>query len=217
MERKPTSDQLIEMLCARGRIPLEEIKRYPLGHVFDDPPVLAKPREEGWPHRLDVGAEELMEELARVRDEAFFDHAGYEAEPVYSHRLVSRRMHNFYNSSGQHIERLTREYAYNPAFMNPDDVEALGLRSGEIVEIHAAVGSILGIVEPAPDVRRGVISMAHAWGGAPSEDGQVRSIGSNTGRLSSNAGPLDPRSGQPLMSAIPVNLRKPALALAASS
>jgi hypothetical protein len=67
------------------------------------------------------------------------------------------------------------------------------------------------VVEPAPDVRRGVISMAHAWGGSPGEDHRVRSIGSNTGRLSSTAGRLDPRSGQPLMSAIPVNLRKHAL------
>ena len=36
--------------------------------------------------------------------------------------------------------------------------------------------------------------------------GRLRTIGSNTGRLVSNAGRLDPRSGQPLMSAIPVNL-----------
>jgi anaerobic selenocysteine-containing dehydrogenase len=211
MEHKPTGDEVIEMLCAGGRVPLDEIKRYPLGHVFDDPPVLARPSEPGWPLRLDVGAEEMMRELAQVRGEAFFEHAGYAAEPVYSHRLVSRRMHNVYNSSGQHIERLTREYAYNPAFLNPADLEALGLESGEIVEIQGADGTILGVVEPAPDVRRGVISMAHAWGGSPGEDHRVRSIGSNTGRLSSTAGRLDPRSGQPLMSAIPVNLRKHAL------
>jgi len=208
MQMKPTSDELIEMLCARGRVPLEEVKRYPLGHVFDDPPVLVKPSDPGWPHRLDVGATEMMQELAQVREEAFFDHAGYTAEPAYSHRLVSRRMHNFYNSSGQHLERLTREYSYNPAFMNPADLEALGFSPGETVEIRSADGAIMGIVEAAPDVRTGVVSMAHAWGGAPSEDSQLRTIGSNTGRLTSNAGALDPRSGQPLMSAIPVNLRK---------
>ncbi len=119
-------------------------------------------------------------------------------------------MHNFYNSSGQHIERLTREFSYNPAFMNPEDLEELGLDSGQVVEITSADGAIHGIVEPDPDVRRGVISMAHAWGGAPTEDDQLRTIGSNTGRLISNAGRLDHRSDQPLMSTIPVNLAKAA-------
>jgi len=209
MQNKPSSDELIEMLCEGGRIPLEEIKKYPIGHVFDDPPVLAKPRREGWECRLDVGATEMMRELDEVREEEFFEHAGYTATPVYSHRLISRRMHNFYNSSGQHIERLTREYAYNPAFIHPDDLEELGLEPGEVVEITSADGSILGIVEQAPDVRRGVVSMAHAWGGAPSEDDRLRSTGSNTGRLVSNAGQLDRRSGQPLMSAIPVTLQRP--------
>ncbi len=117
-------------------------------------------------------------------------------------------MDNFYNSSGQQIERLTRDYSYNPAFLNPADLEELGLAPGETVEISSGAGFVLGIVEAAPDVRRGVVSMAHAWGGAPSEDGNLRTIGSNTGRLVSNAGRVETRSGQPLMSAIPVNLRK---------
>jgi anaerobic selenocysteine-containing dehydrogenase len=117
-------------------------------------------------------------------------------------------MHNFYNSAGQQIERLTREFSYNPAFMNPADLVALALEAGEVVEISSADGSIHGIVEPDPNVRCGVISMAHAWGGAPNEDDKLRTIGSNTGRLTSNSGRVDHRSGQPLMSAIPVNLEK---------
>ena len=208
MDIKPTSDELIELLCVGSRIPLEEVKKYPNGHVFDDPPVLATPREDGWGFRLDVGSPEMMQELLAVRDEEFFEHAGYEATPVYTHRLVSRRMHNFYNSSGQQLERLTREYSYNPAFMNPADLETLGLEAGEVVEIRSADGAIHGIVEVDSNVKCGVISMAHAWGGAPNEDHKLRTIGSNTGRLSSNSGRLDHRSGQPLMSAIPVNLQK---------
>ena len=117
-------------------------------------------------------------------------------------------MHNFYNSNGQLIERLPREYSYNPAFMNPEDLASMGLSPGEVVEIRSAAGRVHGIVEADLDVRCGVVSMAHAWGGAPSDDGRIRAIGSNTGRLISIVERLDPRSGQPLMSAIPVNLRK---------
>jgi hypothetical protein len=63
-------------------------------------------------------------------------------------------------------------------------------------------------VEEAPDVASGVISMAHAWGDVPSEDGRVRTIGSHTGRLTFNDRDYDPYSGMPMMSAIPVNVRK---------
>ncbi len=208
MQHKPSSDDLIELLCEGSRVPLDEVKKHPYGHVFDDPPVLATPREPGWSHRLDVGSPEMMQELRQVRAEEFFDHAGYEATPAYTHRLVSRRMHNFYNSNGQQIERLMREYSYNPAFMNPEDLASMGLSPGEVVEIRSAAGRVHGIVEADLDVRCGVVSMAHAWGGAPSDDGRIRAIGSNTGRLISIVERLDPRSGQPLMSAIPVNLRK---------
>jgi anaerobic selenocysteine-containing dehydrogenase len=208
MKQKPTSEELIELLCMDGRIPFEEVKKYPYGHVFDDPPVLATERDQDNVYRLDVGSAEMMLELGEVASEPFYDHAGYAASPEFSHRLISRRMHNFYNSSGQQIERLTREFSYNPAFMNPQELADLGLESGEIIEIESAAGSIRGIVEPDPSLRRGVVSMAHAWGGAPHEDDRLREIGSNTGRLSSNAGRVDRRSGQPLMSAIPVNLAR---------
>ncbi|MCC6380975.1 MAG: oxidoreductase, partial [Dehalococcoidia bacterium] len=68
--------------------------------------------------------------------------------------------------------------------------------------------SILGIIEEAPDVASGVISMAHAWGDVPELDHEVRTIGSHTGRLMANDRDFDPYTGIPRMSAIPVNLRK---------
>jgi anaerobic selenocysteine-containing dehydrogenase len=91
--------------------------------------------------------------------------------------------------------------------MHPDDLEAEGFRPGDIIEIDSGHAQILGVVEPAPDVARGVISMAHAWGDAPKYDSEVRTIGSNTGRLTSVERDYDPVTGLPMMSAIPVNVR----------
>ncbi len=116
-------------------------------------------------------------------------------------------MNNVYNSAGQQLESLSREYSYNPTFMNPEDLKTLGLESGQEVEIRSAEGFVHALVESDPSLRSGVISMARAWGGVPSDDIHLRSIGSNTERFVSNAGRVDHRSGQPLMSAIPVNLR----------
>jgi hypothetical protein len=67
-------------------------------------------------------------------------------------------------------------------------------------------------VEPEEAIRRGVVSMPHAFGDAPGsdQDKDVHTFGSNTGRLSSVESDFDPYSGIPLMSAIPVNV-EPAL------
>jgi hypothetical protein len=56
-------------------------------------------------------------------------------------------------------------------------------------------------------VRPGVVSMAHAHGDAPEHDGEVRTIGSTTGRLVSTERDFEPISGIPRQSAIPVNVR----------
>jgi hypothetical protein len=49
--------------------------------------------------------------------------------------------------------------------------------------------------------------MSHSWGDGPERDGDVRTIGSTTGRLSDNRRDIDPMSGIPIMSAIPVNVK----------
>ena len=50
--------------------------------------------------------------------------------------------------------------------------------------------------------------MAHGFGDAPERDGELRSLGSNTGRLVDNETHFDPHSGIPRMSAIPVAVRR---------
>ncbi|CAN5801823.1 MAG: molybdopterin-containing oxidoreductase family protein [Ilumatobacteraceae bacterium] len=208
MERKPTTDDLHQLMTRRGRIPLDEVKRYPSGHVFEDPSIVVQSKEDGWPHRLQVGAPSMLGELVDVAAEPVLDHAGYRADEVFAYRLVSRRMLDVYNSSGRDIPHLVRKFRYNPAFMNPADLDAEGLAAGDIIEIDSGHAQILGVVEAAPDVAPGVISMAHAFGDAPKHDPDVRTIGSNTGRLSSTDRDYDPISGIPVMSAIPVNVRR---------
>ena len=208
MSNKPTTDELLEMLCAGSRIPLEEVKRFPHGHIFSDPGITVLPREQDCEDRLDVGNQQMIAELMEVQEEGFTQHAGYAGEGRFSHRLVSRRLNDVYNSSGRDIPRLVRNHRYNPAYMNPQDLEELGLHAGDVVEISSHHATILGVVEEAQDVRAGVISMAHAFGDAPQYDKDVFYIGSNTGRLTSVDEHYDPRTGMPRMSAIPVNVKR---------
>jgi anaerobic selenocysteine-containing dehydrogenase len=144
----------------------------------------------------------MMGELAEIALEPI------DRDSYYAFRLVSRRLPDVHNSAGRDIPKLVRKWSYNPAFMNPEDLADHGLEKGDMIEITSSHSSILGIVEPEAGIRRGVISMPHAFGDAPGspDDKDVRKIGSNTGRLSSVERNCDPYSGIPLMSAIPVNI-----------
>src|SRR5262249_11624306 len=133
------------------------------------------------------------------------------AEPTiagaFTHRLVSRRMLEVYNSTGDRLPKLRRRYPYNPAFMHPADLARLGVRPGDVVRIDSDHDFIYGVAEATTDVRPGVVSMAHARGGEPELDGQGRTIASTTARLVSVERDFEPISGMPRQSAIPVNVR----------
>src|SRR5207302_2576543 len=156
-----------------------------------DPPGFARPARRGatasgWP-RLRVGATVRVEparpEAAGARMNAappavIAQLGAIRAEPPagdrFTHRLVSRRMLEVYNSTGDHLPGLRRRYPYNPAFMHPTDLERIGVRPGDVVRIDSDHDFIYGVVETTIDVLPGVVSMAHARGGEPERDGEVR-------------------------------------------
>ena len=61
----------------------------------------------------------MMYELAAVHTEEFYDHAGYDGDPEFSHCLISRRLFDVYNSNGRDVPDLTRNYSYNPGRIDP--------------------------------------------------------------------------------------------------
>jgi anaerobic selenocysteine-containing dehydrogenase len=204
MSRKPTPDEVWRAIMNGAPVPFDEVKeKGRAGHVFDRPEVRVQPKPEDWSGRLDVGNAIMMAELAEVAGENFRTNFG-----MYTHRVISRRMSDVLNSCWHDDDKLLRRYRYNPAFMNPDDMDRLGLAQGDVVEIESARSSIMGVVEPAEDVKSGCISMTHAWGANPDEDQNPYLVGGNTGRLTSTDELYDPYTGIPRMSTIPVNVRK---------
>ena len=215
--------------CARSRVPLAEIKRYPHGHVFPDPQPFAAPKDEGWPHRLQLGHPAMLSELSAIARELAAPArraapgAGLGAKtpapastPValttavaLELLLVSRREHAVYNSVGQQLPALRRRRPFNPAYLHPDDAARVGLADGDTILIESAVGAVRAVLQFAADVRRGVVSMAH---GFDQRAGDGR--GASTSALVDDAHGFDPISGLPRMSAIPVKVSKAAQAAA---
>ncbi|MDH4016616.1 MAG: molybdopterin dinucleotide-binding protein, partial [Actinomycetota bacterium] len=182
-----------------------EVRRHPHGALLptEAPTIVAANRGEPTP-ALMLAAPEMIEELSALRAE--IETEGDEV-PEFSHRLISRRLREVCNSVGRELPSLRAKRPYNPAFMHPDDLAALGLVDGQRVEIESSRSSVKAIVAASDDVRPGVVSLAHAWGGAPGEDDDVEATGTSTARLIDNARDFDPISGIPRQSAIPVNVR----------
>jgi anaerobic selenocysteine-containing dehydrogenase len=206
-DRPPTDDELFALLTKNARVPLEEVKRHPHGAVFPSDIEVA-PKEPEWEHRLQLADEQMLHDLGEIATTMSADRATW-ATDGYPLRLVSRRMHTRYNSGGHTVGPLHEKDPTNPAFVHPDDLASSGLHDGEVAEIVSARAAIRAVVRPDPTLRRGLVSMAHAWGDAPDLDDEVGTRGAPTARLSDVDDAYDPYSGQPVMSNIPVALRRP--------
>ncbi len=192
-------EDVLAAMLATSRVPFDEIRRHEGGHVYDEVQLEVEPAKPGHAVRFELSPPGVLAELDEVLAEEA-DDAGF------THRLISRRLRHVYNSSGRHLPAIREKGTTNPAFMNPEDLEALGVRGGDLVEIESAHGSIVGVAEPADDVPCGVVSMAHAWGDASSSRKDVREHGASTNALVSNEVDFDPISGMARQSAIPVRV-----------
>jgi anaerobic selenocysteine-containing dehydrogenase len=126
--------------------------------------------------------------------------------PGYGFKLVSRRTRHRFNSTGGHLPSLKAKRTTNPAHIHPDDLAALGIEDGMLISITSPIGTIIGVAEASVAMRRGIISMAHAWGDVTSDANTVRDQGVSTNRLVSETVDYDPITGQSLQSAIPVRI-----------
>ncbi|MEJ8567890.1 molybdopterin-containing oxidoreductase family protein [Elongatibacter sediminis] len=211
MTRPPTTDDLLELFLKRAPVPLDEIRDYPGGREFPEQAVPAAAKESDWPFRLELGHPDMMTELGALADALGHPSAlaasitGFDGRPLL---LTSRRQHEVYNSVGQDLPALRRKRPYNPVYLNPVDAGAIGVGTGDAVELQTAAGCVPGIAELAEDVRPGVVSVAH---GFPNRDAGEAGAGGFAGtavaELLDDAVGYDRFSGLPVMSAVPVVVR----------
>ena len=124
----------------------------------------------------------------------------------FDFRLTSRRSKARFNSIGQPLEKLGRRITTNPAYIHPEDMVDRGLKDGDVIEITSAHASIHGVAKGSDRVRRGLISMAHAFGDSEAGKHNVHEMGGSTNRLTGEEVDYDPITGQALQSAIPVRI-----------
>jgi len=207
---RPDPGDVIDLAYGDARMPVSEMRAN--RRVIHEERALRVTEAEGDAEdraRFLVAYDEIVAELGVVATERTSAErlSGFDPEQ-FPFRLTSRRLKAVLNSLGPELPNLARKGTTNKAYMNPLDCAELGLDDGSLVEISSPHATIVGVCEPAGDIRRGVISMAHSWGTGSLTDERVRAVGTPTNRLVTTKDGFDAVTGQAIQSAIPVAVRR---------
>jgi anaerobic selenocysteine-containing dehydrogenase len=209
LEQKPSADDVLDAIYSKSRVPMSQVRTHEGGHVYEGIEVEVDEASPGADGRFTLAPADVLAEIDEVAAQATSAESipGFDPK-LHTHRLISRRLKHVLNSTGQHLSALRAKGSTNHAYMNPEDVAALGLAAGDVIRISSVRASILGVVAETEELRPGVVSMAHAWGDSPDRDGEVREIGATTGRLTDVTIGYDRWTGMPNMSAIPIAIER---------
>jgi anaerobic selenocysteine-containing dehydrogenase len=198
---RPSTLEMLESLADKAAIPHEEVRRHPHGKIFEGiEPGRVQPADAEADGRFELLAPDVADDV-----QVAFAAALPDPDELGAGRfmLINRRNRDSMNSVGRRQEGAR---SYNPCFVHPDDLTALGLDAGSMVKLTSKHGSVEAVIEPDSTMRRGSASMTHCYGGLPgTEDDPVR-YGSNPSRLLSIDTDLQSISLMPHMSAVPITI-----------
>jgi anaerobic selenocysteine-containing dehydrogenase len=202
MDECPDKETFLDLMTEGCLVPPSQVRADSKGGeavIYDDLHPVVGPADPEQAHRFNIAAGAMPSELAKYAENR-------PAKQGYEFKLISRRSKHRFNSIGHMVPKLREARKTNPAFIHPDDLAELSLADGDIIEIASPHASIHGIVQASDKVRRGIVSMAHAFGDSDAGKDEVREIGGSTNRLTSDEVDIDPLTGQALQSAIPVRI-----------
>jgi anaerobic selenocysteine-containing dehydrogenase len=200
MNRPPTSEDLLRLGMRNATITLDELKQQPNAIAWDPSRAsIVKPARAGATGRFTVAPDDGLQEIASVIAERSSD-----AHPF---RLVARRSRDLNGSIGHQTPSVRRRNPFNPLYMNPQDMERLGIQSGDWVEITSDAGRIPGIAQADLTMRESVVAMHHNWGYLDNDEAEYAQHGASTNFLIRNDVAYETINSMPRMSAIPVNVR----------
>ncbi|MDF8334918.1 molybdopterin-containing oxidoreductase family protein [Novosphingobium cyanobacteriorum] len=191
MARRPDPLALMELMTRRSTIPFDVVRAAERGAVFAVPPQRVEPAVPGATGRFALAPADVIAELAEVRDEV--------ASPVPGAlRFACRRMREVQNTAYHHLPTIAQRVPFNPAFLHPDDLSARSIAPGERICISSAHGEVIAVARADPDLRPGVLAMAHGWDDLPG------SGAANVNRLTSTRIGRDPINAMPVLTAFDV-------------
>jgi len=205
MTHRPSTEEVLAISARFSPVPFDTIRAAPRGLYLDAFTQVVEPGDPDSPHRFTLMPADVAAELAAVAGET--DAAGSNSTYAgFGYRLASRRMRDALNSACKELPSVRPRVPTNPAFVNPQDMAREGITEGQLLRITSDAGEIVVPVKADPDLRPGVISVAHGYGVLPGEPEDPFTRGASTNRLIGVKGPRESINAMPRMSAIPVNI-----------
>jgi anaerobic selenocysteine-containing dehydrogenase len=177
-------EELLRRATSRARVDFDELQRHPSGVQADDVPA------PGWlipgalaVERIDVAPVQLVEQFATLRHDLTGD----------ALILTNRRLPHQMNSMLQEVPA-QRRGPQATLLMHPHDAAARGVVDGTEVTVSSRHGSTVARADVGLGIRRGVVSLPHAFG-SPDVNG-----------LTSVAQGLDPLTGMPVFTGLAVEV-----------
>lgn len=198
-EPLPTSDEMLVWQAQNGRVPLAEVQGHPHGGLYTDLPHIQVGRGTGAGGRFRLLAEDVAIEL----ESALASSSAVSPSPD-EFLLIVRRIKETMNSTGRTIEGLPKQ-RHNICYLHREDLETLGVSANTVVRLRSRHGSVNVILGIDNNLRRGVMSMTHGYGGLPTDD-DPSVAGTNPNRLLSAGDDLQSINAMPRMTAVPVTV-----------
>ncbi|GAA0608716.1 molybdopterin oxidoreductase family protein [Sporichthya brevicatena] len=195
------------LLVASGRkVKWKDIVAHPHGHVFGK-------REFGNLQKALKTPDKKIhaappEFFARTRE--LMTSQRDEAPAGYPFQLGNRRNRHAMNSWLNELPSLHRSGKRNEAVIHPEDAEALGVATGDLVRVYSPTGSIEVPAVVSDEPRRGLVIVDHGWGSRvfdPRGGAEPIAFGANRNKLVDGS-KLDPLSQTPALSSSWVAVEK---------
>lgn len=200
MQSSPSDEDFLALLATNAPVPFDTLKNAESGYQHNET-MEALPADPGTASQFTTMPEDVQQELADLWDS--LQQAQQPADSLYTHRLSTRRNRHRFNTIGHFSPYLKKLTPYNPAYMNPSELSAKGLKTGDLIEIRSDHGYIHAKVCEDDTVRPGVVSISHCFGFLPGQD-NYDTHGASTNRLISTQNDLQTINAMPRMSGIPV-------------
>ncbi|MCH2171938.1 molybdopterin-dependent oxidoreductase [Myxococcota bacterium] len=207
MDHPPSTDELLAISARHASIPFEALVGAERGVRVEGPPQRVEAGDPDSPHRFSLLPLDVAEELRSVSMEWDAAKLRPTQSDAYPYRLAVRRLRDGLNSAGLELPAIKERIPFNLAHFNPDDMGRENLGEGEQLTIESAHGSIEAVATADDTIRRGVISIAHGFGGLPDGDDKYIDRGSSTNLLLSLGDDRESINAMPRMSGIPVGIR----------
>jgi anaerobic selenocysteine-containing dehydrogenase len=201
--------ETIEHMCRRSEIPLEELRQLPHGKVMGEPPY-------GWllaglqtpDGKLDLAPELLTNEFRRMwREQPARDTEAPAEDERFPLRLANRRMLQVFNSWLSNLPSIAPRAPVNPLLVHPNDAALYGLSDGGRAVVESAAGQVTASVQVTTEIGPGVVSLPHGWGSPEADSDGDDWRGGNVNLLTDDRDGIDPVTGMPRYTGIPVSVR----------